>query len=69
MEYNTYFSMKCMIYGPKYEVILKMMLLYLVEKAWRNTLDLIFLIIRYRPFVFVWLGTLADSFQQLKLDF
>ena len=45
MEYMTYKShgmhdiyliaMKCIIYGSKYEAILKMVLLYLVEYAWR----------------------------------
>ena len=36
--HDTIISMKCMIYGSKYEAVLKMLLLYLVEKAWRNIL-------------------------------
>ena len=47
--------MKCIIYGSKYEAILKMLLLYLVEYT------------TYHSFFFM--GTGADFYQQLKLDF
>ena len=49
--------MKCMIYGSKYEVILKMLLLYLVDFLKLETYHLVF-----------FLGAGADFFQQLKPD-
>ena len=59
-----------MVYGSM-RPFLKMLLLYLEEWAWRNALNLIFLI-RDRLFVFLvggGGGGGADFFQQLKLDF
>ena len=74
MTYN--YSMKCMVYGSKYDPFLKMLLLYLVEWAWQSghggmlsRFD--FFLIGDRPFVFLvgGGGAGADFFQQLKLDF
>ena len=50
--------MKSIIYGLKYEAILKMLLLYLVGLDGLETYHSVF-----------FLGTGADFFQQLKIDF
>ena len=53
--------MKCIIDGSKYEAILKMLLMNLIEQLARlGGLDI--------PFFF-FLGTGSDFYQQLKLDF